>query len=317
MTKLYDICKPIKTVDLTLVQSSARRDSIVSGLKPAQVDPRQGLRHLTPAQLLSLEVPTLTREGDEFAGFQRPLDVNRARRIARALLRGIELPPIQVSTIAGNGRLLLTDGQHRAVAAVMVRQQLESVVIPRTYEAAKELFANQGKGAKVNPNVLVLAGSSPFDEYVQDAVTCDGHIWSGIVGEGATRQRISPKQMSNMIQKYCMNSLGQRGEGARPEEFDQQLADELGLLVAAFGTKATNPAAFQPKSLTAITDAAVLIIRRRPEPVGLHRLDVERWRRWMPRFDFSSVAYLRSKELTDALVGHWNKRLASDRRVTR
>ena len=100
------------------------------------------------------------------------------------------------------------------------------------------------------------------------------------------------------------------------EEFDARLADQLGRLIACFGTKTTNPLAFRAKSLRAISFAAIHIVRRNDHWQGAK--DEERWIRHMPQFDFANYAHLGNREMEMALllVDHWNKRLPEPRRVT-
>lgn len=313
MPTVYEICQQIKVTGPNgKVASSA--PSIVAGMRPEPVTLRPGDVTLTPEQILSLVVPHLTQEGGEFVGFQRDLVVAHARGIARSLLLGIPIPVVEIALLPG-GQQWMVEGQHRSVAAVIARKPMKAIVREMTEEQAQLLFTHQAKARRINPNVTVLSSSDPFSTYIQDVLTSKASPWAPIVGQQATTYRISPKQAFNAISAYCCNSIGRDGRSADPDKFDRGLCDELGLLVAAFGTKQTNPLAFRPVALAAITTAAIKIVRRR----GSELEDIVRWRERMPQFPFGAYQHLRREaELTSALIDHWNRGLRrADRKVDR
>lgn len=311
MPTIYEIGQDInKTAGGRAVPNAK---SIVADLKPEPFDTRPGLRRLSPEQIISLEVPVLGRENGHFSGFQRPVIPTHARRIARHLEAGGAVPAIEVS-ILEDGRALVTDGQHRGIGAVISGTSLLAVFTRRSEEEAKALFANQGRARGVNPNVLVLAGDDPYSEYVQDACTSPDHPWGRLVGTKATDTRISPNQLYGILTTYSANRLGKASTRAVDTTFDRHLCDQLADLFSAFGTKQSNPTAFRVTSLKAIAETATLVFRRGDGA----RADLERWRRHMPSFQFVHYQHLRrTVELSDALLDHWNKRLSSERRVTR
>lgn len=312
MATLHDLLLQVKQVnDKGKAQSDAL--SVVQGLVPRPLVGVPGQnRWVSEEELLSLEIPVLHRNGGGFVGFQRTLDPTKARKIGRAMLEGKQFPPIDAS-ILPDGRVVGTDGQHRGAGAVIARMPALVAFTERSYEAARQIFADQGKGTRVNANVLVLSASDAFSEYVQDACTRSDHVWSDLVGEQASEGRISASQMRESISGYCLNRLGtSRDESGSSLEFSERLADEMGILLRAFGTKKTNFDAFRPTSVRAITSAAILIIRRRDS----RKADIDRWGRHMPTFSFSDYRHLRrGTELTDALRKHWNKHLVSRNQV--
>lgn len=311
MPTIYEIAKTIKRAEEG-EKARSNAPSIVAGMAPESFTARPGARWLSPLQLLSLVVPTLARSNGGFAGFQRDEIAVHARKIARAVRNGVPMPVLEVALLP-DGTLWLVDGQHRALGAVIADAMALAVIRKATEEEAQALFSNQGKGRGVNPNVLVLGARDPFSEYVQDALTSPDHRWSELVGAHASANRISANQMFKAVEAYCSDRRG-TNHHTPDEAFDRGLADEMGLLLTAFGTKQTNPAAFRPMAVRAITGAAILVIRRN----GSRREDVDRWTRHMPQFPFASYLHLRREsELTDALLSHWNKRLSVERRVAR
>lgn len=309
MATIGEIGKTIKRQDGQRATKNA--PSIVDGLVAEPVPAVEGVVWLTPAQLLSLEVPVVARDNGGFAGFQREKITAHARKIAEAMREGAPFPPISISLLE-DGRLVTNDGQHRGLGGVIAGVPVRAVIERRTEEEARQLFALQGKGRRVNANTLVLAGRDPFSLYVQEACVDPRHPWAGIVGETSTPTRISAGQMREAIAKYCGARLGTMHE-VDPGSFSRELCDELAALFGAFGTKKTNPAAFDVLAVRAITDAAVLIVRR-----GGGRANFDRWMLRMPKFPFMSYrSYRKSREVADLLVAHFNVRLGDARKVSR
>lgn len=311
MPTIYEIGKTIRQVEEGRASKSAV--SIVSGLKPKPFDVRPGQRRLSTEQILSLEVPTLARSNGGFKGFQRPELPLHARRIAVALLMGVPMPAVEVALLP-DGTPWLVDGQHRALGAVIAGMPLTAIIRRFTEDEARALFTNQSRARRVNPNVVVLSADDPFSEYVQDACTSSEHVWGRLVGQVASANRISPKQMHHAIVSYSVGSINAGGRPVSSEGFDARFCDEMGVLLGAFGTKQTNPLAFRPTGVRAIVDAAILVVRR----AGSQQETIDRWVRHMPVFPFASYQHIRRiPDVTDALLAHWNKRLSAANKVAR
>jgi hypothetical protein len=116
---------------------------VTQGLIPQPFPVMPGYREIPPEQIASLRVPTI-EVGVEIKGFQREKVNAHARKVARAMEAGEEMPPIIVS-IFPDGNAYVDDGQHRALGALIARKKLEVVVKHRTVDQARKLFANQGK----------------------------------------------------------------------------------------------------------------------------------------------------------------------------
>jgi hypothetical protein len=299
--------------------------SVVKGMKPKPIDTSvTGLHEFSPEYLLSLQVPTIEyTEGQEIAGFQRFLRVPSARKIARAMIEGKEMPPGLIS-IDEEGNPLVTDAQHRIVGAVMARKPLKLVLEHRTREAAQQLFADQKKGLQPDNDTLILSGHGPYNEYIQDAVTNPDHPWFPIAGAGkvggkGSTDKMSPYTMKFMLVAYVGNQAGTKGGVDAAEEptirdrWNKDAADELAELIKAFGTKKERPEAFTSVALRATAIAATLVIARRNRT----RKDIERWKIHMPKFNYLVHSYLSSTDLTDRMLDHWNKKLKTENRVQR
>jgi hypothetical protein len=318
---IFDLAKQIPVVDLTKSkrgQNVHRATPPVSdGLAPEPFPSHEGYFEATPEQLASLIVPKLeVNEENGIKGFQREKANTHARKIARALIDGKEVPPLIVS-IFPDGKSYIDDGQHRALGAVIARLPVEVVVKKRTVEQARELFTNQGRARKVSTNDILLSGDSAVELYIQDACTNPDHPWGKIVAPTPRKNRISPTMMLGLVGPYAFNSLSGSARfytGRPDEDFDVLRANQMAKLITAFGTKESNPDAYNAQVLHGIAAAAVYILRRNPKA---KRGDVSRWLEHMPKFDFARFPHLRNKEqmMTFQLVEHWNKYLGNDRRV--
>ena len=315
---IFELAASIPQVDLTgqHPRGGRNRPPVTQGLTPEKFPAEAGLHEVTPAQLCSLRVPKIEVNGD-IRGFQREKVNRHARKIAKAMLAGDEMPPIIVS-IFKDGLAYVDDGQHRALGAVIARKNLEVVVKQRTIAQARKLFANQAKARNLRSDDTILTGDSALEIYIQDAVTCDDHPWSDLVATyHNSPTKMTPTSMATIVGSFTFNTMnaGVQFLCNKPaEEFDPKEADKLAAMIRAFGTKRTNPLAFRARSLRAITYAAVHIFRRshtlKPE-------DYDRWRRHMPTFDFSKFGHLllRENDLALELIAHWNKRLPEERKV--
>jgi hypothetical protein len=295
--------------------------STIDGLTMKPVPNREGLITLSPEQLCSIRVPVRQMESDRLIGYQRHLTVAKARKFARFLVQTpnyIKVLPVAEVSIDGNGNAFWTDGQHRGAGAVIARKDLRVVLTKRTEEEARKLFALQVAGSKPSRNVLILDGDGPFEEYIQDAVTDPNHPWHGLVTmshAGSSKTKMSATAAFAMLRVYVARTSHMSGTTSDSEngKFNRKTADELALLVATFGTKATNRLAFNSLSLRAIAETARSVFRER-DP---HPDDRERWVRHMSKFNFAAYQHLNSHvELADRMKKHWNKHLTDDRKVS-
>jgi hypothetical protein len=319
MPTLFDLTK-----DMRIDKSS----EAVLGEKitPVPFDKTTGYRIVEAESLASLVVPVVNYNehlgGAEIEGFQRVFSPFRARKIAQAIQSGSEMPPVLVS-IDEFGNAVITDGQHRSIGSMLAGSRQGVVVEARSLRKAQELFANQKLGVQPPNDYLIVAGTGPYNEYVQDALTDDKHVWANIVGPGkyiggpGATTKIGPSQMHVLLTQYVGDQTGTRqnkaSQGVLVDRWDEKMANELASLVACFGNKTTNPEAFKGNSLRAIGAVATLAIRRR----GRHQKDIDRWIAIMPQFNFGLYAHLGAVGLTDGLIAHWNKRLRDDSRISR
>lgn len=300
--------------------AGARRQGIeparvLDGLKPKRPPAKEGLHLFTPEELLTLIVPTIEVNG-RVTGYQREPDLAHARRIADAMLAGKPFPPMNIA-LDGRGRFYDPDGQHRALGGVIARVSVWGVVRKMDKREQAELFFGQRKAKAVDPNVLTLSGTGPFERYVQEAVSSSGNPWSDVASANRrSKTRIGPYTMYQLLIRYVGNLEGQATgrRGSIDERWDRGLADELAGLISCFGDKQTNPLAFRPATLQAIGSTAMWVFRRHER----HPEDYERWQRHMPLFPFERYVHVRTqREMTDWLLVHWNKRLTGGRRVSR
>lgn len=319
MPTLYELTKEMR-ID--------KSSGVVLGTKitPVPFDKTTGYRIVEPEALGSLKVPVVTLDEvgghGNLAGFQRNYQPLRARKIAQAILSGTEMPPILVS-IDENGEPIITDGQHRAIGSMLAGSRLGVIVEARPRKKAQELFANQRLGVQPPNDYLILAGTGPFNEYVQDAVTSTTHPWANIVGPGkyiggsGSTTKITPAQMYTLLVQYVGDQAGIRSSSAIVSglqgRWDDKTADELAGLISCFGTKESNPNAFKGNSLRAIGVVATLAIRR----TGRHQKDIDRWKTHMPTFNFGLYSHLGTGGIGDNLIAHWNKRLRDTSRISR
>lgn len=285
---------------------------ILDGLKLERF-PTDGEGYLiaTPEQLATLLVPRQEIRDGRITGFQRDLDVRRARKVAKAIQDGTPMPTIEVAL--HRNAAWITDGQHRAAAGVIVRQALPTLMRKLDEAEMRALFASQAQARSVNPSTLVLSASDPLSEYIQDAVTSDDHSWAPLVTYAVqSKTRLTPNQAANIIGPYCANTLHVHGGHKFGDAFDHERAEELAPLIACFGTKETNPAAFRNVALRAITYAAICILRRHEDTPQARK----RWARIMPKFPFHRYLAVNSAlDMVPLLIGHWNKRLDPAKRV--
>lgn len=318
---IFELGSTIPQIDLNRLGRPAggRKNAppITKGLIPEPFPAKEGYFEATPAQLASLRVPKI-EVGSDIKGFQREKINQHVRKIAAALHSGEEVPPLILS-IFPDGLVYVDDGQHRALAALVVRKPLEVVVKRRTVEQARKLFTSQGKAKNIRTDDTLLTGDSALELYIQDALTSTNHPWSDLVTLNRnTSTRMTPTTMGNMIGAFVFNTFNQGVTfytTRNDHDFDPKKADLLAELVRVFGTHATNPFAFRGRVLRTISYAATHVFWR--NPASQYEKDVIRWKKHMPQFDFAKYPHLfnRESELTLVLVEHWNKRLPVERRV--
>lgn len=316
---IFELASSIPMMDLTRAAKpgGGRKNAppATQGLIPQEFPAREGYFEVTPEQIASLRVPKIEVSAD-VKGFQREKVNAHARKIARAILAGEEMPPLIIS-IFPDDKTYVDDGQHRALGAVLARKPLEVVVKRRSVEQARKLFASQGKAKAVRRDDTLLTGDSAIELYIQDALTTDTHAWSHLVAQTASSYRMSPTTMAMVVGQFVFNTMnnGINYFTTRDSnDFDSRLADKMAYLIDSFGTKNTNRMAFRATTLRAISKSAVYIFRRNP---ALKKNDWERWRTHMANFDFSKYPQMVNNEgqLALAMVEHWNKRLPEARRV--
>lgn len=313
MPTLYEIAKTIRRPeDLNGRAAHKASPSIADGIRPATPRLEEGTAWLSPAELLAIEVPVLSLNGS-ITGYQREKIDNHVRAMARAMRQGKPFPAATIG-MDENGVPAFTDGQHRALAAVMAGVRLRVDVRQLTTAEQRALFAGQRRAKSVAKSVLVLAGSDPISTYVQDAFTSPTSPWEGLIGENGRGGQISAASLFDLVVNYAGNILSEgHSTGKADARFSPEAADELSLLLRAFGTPQTNPAAFAAMPRRAITQAAVFIVMRR----GRRPEDIKRWMRHMPKFPFAEFPHIRSaRHLRAELIRHWNKRLSEDQRVS-
>lgn len=294
-----------------------RTAQVLDGLSPHPFPAREGLHVFTPEELLSLKIDPVSVNGS-VTGYQRDLDLTHAKKIAEALVVGKPMPLIHIA-LDGSGDGWIVDGQHRAVGAIIAREAIEGVVQKLDKEKQATLFYNQRNAKAVDRSVLVLAGQSVWDRYVQEAVSRNSHPWHPLVSASRkSKTKITPYAMFQLLVRYVGNLEGQaaglKGRGL-DDRWDLGLADGLAPLISCFGNKQTHPLAFRPGTLQAIGAAAMWVFRRND---GGHPDDAERWQKHMPMFPFELWLHVRTQsQMTEVLLAHWNKRLAGSRKVHR
>ena len=324
---LYEIGKTILKMDLTAHHTrrggrpNAEFISVVDDLELNMTGLIEGTYMVSPEKLAGVRVPLLERNANNhIVGFQRPHSVRHARDIARELLDGKETVPITIS-IFPNGHAYVTDGQHRALGAIISRVPIRVDVKQRSVAEARELFVNQRKARKLSQDQIILSGASPIEVYIQDAVTNPEHPWHELIGFGMAggdkKFKMTPTAAVAVIGQFAFNAYTTNTTDycTREEGFDSRRADQMARLLKAFGTKKTNELAYRSAPLRAIAAAAVSIFFRNPNVTST---DEARWMRHMATFDFAQYPYLLNKDakqLANLLIHHWNKRLSEDRKV--
>jgi len=309
---LFEIGKDIKQTDAR-GKVNKNSPSIVDNINPQSVPTTEGYHIVSPNQLASLLVPKQEVKDGKIVGFQREVTKTHARRIAKSIEAGEPLPVLEIGLY--RNAAWAVDGQHRALGAIIAGAKLPIVCRKLGIEEMRKLFASQRKARRVNPSVLILSDDNDYAEYIQESVTDDNHPWASLVTyRNSSDTKMTPHQAYECIVRYVGGTLGTHIQAiVQGKPFDRRLADELSTLFLAFGTKKTNPLAFRPIAIRAITYAAVLIVMRK----GSKKADIDRWISHMPKFPWEDYMGIRkSKELAYMLIRHWNKRLLEGRRIS-
>lgn len=315
---LHEVLQPVRPLGSSNT-SKKNPISVVDGMAMKPVPQKEGLLVLNPSQLLSIRIPLQRVADDRILGYQRHLTAKKARDFARWLISNpnyVQLLPVIEISIDGNGNAFYTDGQHRGAGAVIADKSLRAVFTKRTEAEARQLFALQAMASKPSRNVLILDGDGPFDEYIQDAVTDDDHPWAKLItssASGTSRSKMSCTAALGMLRIFvARTSHHGAGHILGADRFDKDAADDLAVLMSAFGSRVTNPEAFSSSSLRAIAETARQVFRER-EP---HKNDRDRWIRHMTRFPFARYGHLTSyNQMVDKMKEYWNKGLSEERKL--
>lgn len=318
MQTFKEICDEIYKVDEKTGKVPLRHPTpITQGMLVKNPPIKEGLVQITPEQALGIYIERLSVNG-EIEGYQRVQALPSARQIARLLRAGGEIP--EVSLALDSGRVFADDGATRILGCIIARKPIWAVIRKRDYSARKKRFASQHMQRRISADVLALANDGIIFRYIQEAVVArkngQDHPWARIVGAKNSSIVMSPHVAVLSLTNYVLAIRG--NSSMRPEEerlrsaFSADKGIQLARVLLAFGTKSTNPLAFRPFAIRAITDAAVMIVARE----GYRESDVQRWERHMVSFDWSGYAWVRSsRELATQLIRHWNKRLGPDSRI--
>ena len=313
---IYDICSHIRAGLYVPNQGGPGRgglrvqDSVAAGLQVRKPPAKSGLVQLTPEQAAGVLVEQVSVNGS-VDGYQRDTFSAHAKKIAAEMEAGKDVAEVTLAVEAN--KVFAVDGQHRLAASVISRKPIWAVIRPMGYHDRRERFASQNKSRRVAGDVIVLAASDPISKYVQQAVSGDvSNPWSAIVGIKTSDTKISPALATGLIQTYAMSQISSKVTGsaaptaARTGKFDRAYADELFTFITVFGSKRTNTIAFKPAALKAITNAAVMCVRRSDDPAAA----ASRWVRHMVEFPWAENAWhTKERDMRAALIRHWNKRL--------
>jgi hypothetical protein len=322
MQTIYDIAQTIRVTSPTgKVGKSA--PSIVEGKTPHKAPSKTGLITLTPNQILNVRVERLSLNG-VVDGYQREHTLSHCRRIAHKIQAGATIAPPTLAL--DGGHLYAVDGQHRCLGAVIAWKPLTVIVESLTKTQRSERFTDQRLAIRPSSDVVVLAGNDPVSKYLKDAIEAETsgveHPLAGLVGFHSNTNHVGAGTMHQLVSSYINNNVGagavvrawmQLSLSEQRSRFSTELADEFALLIRAFGPKSmAHPVIHRPGTLRALTDIAVMAVRRSPKK----NEDIQRWQRRMPQFDWSGATWAtRHMEIRPILTAWWNKRLPEGRKV--
>jgi len=300
-----------------------KQRSMTEGLTPERWRPREGVMTLTPAMAAAVYIERLELNG-ELSGYQRDVVTSHVREIARAMEAGKPFPLVELA-IDEEGLPIVVDGQHRLMAAILVRRNIKVAISKMTYKERRDLFEGQRRARKVNAANIILSASGPFDKYVQAAVVANGerdssHPWAEFASfDGSWGKFLTPNQMHRDIMAFC---LGWRGETSVRKvrqdtieaAYDESMCDLLGWLLRSLGTRETNKVAFESGMRGALIPMAHLAVASREGDVRERAR--ERWADRMQVFPFSDW---RGERNTTIVIGHmvrwWNYKCPKSLRV--
>lgn len=308
MPTILEIAQTVKDVD-PKTGKRLKRSLADRAPEPASL-PTEGVFHeLTPSQILSVYVPTMTVNG-KVEGYQRPPSPKQVVDMASSIRAGKKFPVAELVRLP-DGRVDGTDCQHRALAHVMADRPMDSVIRPMTEDEARQMFHDQDKGKKIPKDVTVLTADNPFGLYCKDALENTSNPWHELVARNSSSNRVGVGTLYTMLGIYVGNrpiidNTHESNEHMRTVAFDRGAAADLYVWVSTFGPKRIYPEPFIDGRLRAISTAALLIMRRRQ----IDQEDRKRWTNHMSLFPFEDYKKVRvSGEIARALVEWWNRKL--------
>lgn len=291
---------------------------ITDGLVASKPPNKTGLVELTPQQALSIRVERVAYNG-QVVGYQRMhTNLNHVRRIANAILKGDSIEPVTLGL--DGGYLYAVDGHNRILAHIIAKRPIRAVVDPMTYKERAARFAAQRYTQTLTSDNLVLASNDKIAGYIKDAIASEAHVWHPLVGITGSPRHLSPSAAYDILARYTLGltgvsgSLGLKMPPARIARAELKDAPELATMLLSIGTKQTNPLAYRPATVRALTDVSVLAIVRGDKN---RKPLIERWCRHMPLFDWHAYAWAtRMADIRPPLIAHWNKRLSPAQKIS-
>lgn len=323
-TRIYDIATDLLVIpDRGKLLPRDERKPVTTGLVPQSFKPREGTMMLTPAMAATVGIERLDVNGG-ITGYQREIAAGHIREMARAMVAGKPFPSVQLA-ITEDGSVVAVDGQQRLLATIIAKKNIRAEIRSMTYSDRRDMFQAQGRARKIDRNYIILAGTDPFEQYVQRAVIAHNsndmsNPWALLISapQSSNSEFLTPAMVHRDITAFCWGTVGYAtgtsrsgGNGRTAENmlkaYDEKLCDTLGHLLRSFGVRATNPYAFETRARKPLVVLAVLAIKGRG---GKALSDsVGRWQERMPLFPFADyrgerngVTYLSN------LVRHWNSR---------
>lgn len=291
---------------------------ITDGLVASKTPTRTGLVELTPQQALSIRVERVAYNG-QVTGYQRMVtNLPHVRKIANAVIRGESIDPVTLGL--DGGFLYAVDGHNRILAHIIARKPIRAIIEPMTYKERAARFAAQRFTQKLTADNLVLASNDKIANYIKDAIASEAHVWHPLVGLTGSPRHLSPSAAYDILVRYTLGivgmggSLGIKMDSLRIGKADLRDAPELSTMLLAIGTKQSNPLAYRPATIRALTDVAVMaVVRGNKNRNPL----IERWCRHMPTFDWHAYAWAtRMADIRPPLIAHWNKRLSPAQKIS-
>lgn len=349
-TTIFDIGSRIWQLNESGSVNPQNRIPITQGIQVGNAPKSQGIHKLTPNQAASLVIQRLRVRSDDEAvsdadireGYQREVRVKHVRDVARRLLEGYPFPPILYGPNE-TGECEVIDGQHRALACVLSRVPILAACVVLSPEDRAKLFVGQRHAKAVSKDHLVLAGSTPPDLYVLDALTSntivevvDGkeveteHPWAKLVSTSSSKG-ITPALMRAVITAWCAGRLSASlaGTGSANDRiqveyelktFSDEKADELGRLLLSMlkvpRKEHPHSNAYLAPSIRAIQSLATMVITRRDNDKDRKRSQAV-WDKYMHQFNWEKIQWAKtSSDYLMAFTTWFNRKAPSDLKVT-